>query len=822
MKEYNPSLTTRVYANDGRMIGEFFIERRVVVPLSAMPEHLIQAFLSAEDAKFFSHEGLDYSSIFRAFYKNLKARRITQGASTITQQVAKNFFLSSERKFSRKIREAVMAYRIEKHFTKDEILHLYLNHIYFGNGSYGVQAASKTYFGKDVSEVTVAEAALLAGLPKAPSRYSPYANLEGALKRQGFVVSRMLEEGYITKEEALFAKEEPIILMPKKPGNLWVGPYFTEHVRRRIEEEYGQNVLYRGGLEIYTTLDIRLQQLANDAVRHGLISHDKRQGYRGPKATLIGEESIWAFIEENSKVLKKVPARKGEVYSGVITDISPGRSPLTVDIGGITGRIRSRDIKWTELYNPTGYHDQAQKIPLLSNFHVGDIIDVTATRLPAAEGGEGRFNLYQEPIAQASFLAMDPATGHVLAMVGGYDFSKSEYNRAIQAHRQPGSAFKPFIYTAAIDKGYTTATIVIDSPLIFEEEVEETELTEEDLQLKSVEEEEGAPADGEEEPPEPLIQKWKPRNFGEKFHGPTTIRQALTKSRNVVTIKVLRDIGVSRAVNYAQKMGIKSPLARDLSLALGSSSVTLLELTNAYATLANLGRRPEPVFITRTTDKDGNVIGEKGPKSEEVISPATAYIMTSLLKGVVDSGTGWRARALKRPSAGKTGTTNNLNDAWYLGFTPDLVAGAWIGYDEERPLGNHETGSRAAAPIWVRFMKGAIKGTPARNFPIPEGVEFAKIDPASGLLATSDTAEPLFEVFKVGTKPRAMSPPKIPRSQGDFLMLDAEKPLEAPEQESEEWLPGESDGALPETGPFEENEKMPPERYPLEGLPALP
>lgn len=781
LEDYTPNLTTRVFADDGQMIAEFFIERRIVVPLKRMPEHLKHAFLAAEDSKFYAHEGLDYPGILRAFSKNLKARRIVQGGSTITQQVAKSFFLSPERTITRKIKEAFMASRIEKHLTKDEILHLYLNQIYFGHGSYGVQAASASYFNKDVSELTVGESALLAALPKAPNRYSPYVNPIGAKRRQEFVLSRMQEEGYLPKQTILKAKNEPLLLKSRTFGNLWVAPYFTEHVRRYIESAYGNSTLYKGGLNIYTTLNVELQKAANEAVRFGVESHDKRRGYKGPLHYLTTPNEVQAFTDSVEMGFWKTGPLKDIIYHGVIDAAETEDGSFNVKLGARMGVISKRDIAWASLYNPKGTPNGAKKVKLKKILLPGAVIEVKVKKLPAKEDEPIRLTLAQEPQAQAALLAMESRTGNIVAMVGGYDFSKSEYNRAIQAKRQPGSAFKPIIYSAAIDKGYTAATIVLDNPLIFEEKIAREKENEKEIILDEFGEEiviilyeESTEYDPIEIDDGPLIKTWRPRNFGEKFYGPTTIREAITKSRNVVTVKVLRDIGVGRAIRTARKLGIEAPLARDLSLALGSSSVSLLEITGAFATFANMGNRPKPIFITRIVDKNGIVLEENKPVSVPAISPQTAYITTSLLKGVVEHGTGWRAKKLKRPAAGKTGTTNNLNDAWFVGYIPELVAGVWIGYDIEKPLGRNETGSKAAAPIWVRFMKKAAKDIPVTDFPIPDGVEFAKIDPKTGLLANSQTEEPFFEVFKIGTKPTESAPEKtVTKIPSDFMMLDA-------------------------------------------------
>jgi penicillin-binding protein 1A len=552
-----------------------------------------------------------------------------------------------------------------------------MNQIYLGNGAYGVQAAAENYFGKNVEELSVAESALFAGLPKAPSRYSPYTNPELAKKRHEFVLTRMLEEGYITREQADEALNEPLGLKPKAIRSLWVGPYFTEHIRRYIEEKYGEDLLYKGGLHVYTTMDVELQKAANKAVDYGLRAHDKRRGYRGPVMTLTSKYDIESFREEGAKKLLERPLEVGKIYRAVITGLNWEDKSLTVGLGNYQGFITRPDMAWARLYNPTHDPDGAVKVALESIFNIGDLVEVRVKALPEDESDPIPLRLEQGPL---------------------------------------GSAFKPIIYTAALDKDYTPASIVIDSPLVFEEVVEV---------------EGGDGGEGVKEA-ETLTETWKPRNYGEKFHGPTTVRTGITKSRNVVTIKILRDIGVSHAISYARKLGIESPLAEDLSLALGSSVVSLLEITKAFSTFATMGLRAEPIFITKIIDRTGNVLEENIPTSEAALSPETSYIMTDLLQGVVEDGTGWRAKALKRPAAGKTGTTNNLNDAWFIGFVPGLAAGVWIGYDSEKPLGEKETGAKTASPMWVKFMKEAIKGRPVRNFPIPDGVEFAKIDPETG------------------------------------------------------------------------------------------
>jgi penicillin-binding protein 1A len=743
LRDYNPNLVTTVYSDDLKVIGEFYLERRVVVPIAKVPRHVIDAFVSAEDSNFFKHEGISYSSIFRALYKNLMAGRIVQGGSTITQQVAKSFFLSSERTLSRKAREAILAYRMESYLTKEEILNLYLNQIYFGNGAYGIQSAAETYFGKDVSDLSLSEGALLAGLPKAPSKYSPYANPDLARHRQGYILSRMLEEGLLTKDSYDKALKEQLSIRHKKTDSLWVGPYFTEHVRRYIEEKYGADALYKKGLKVYTTLNVDMQKAANTAIAEGLREYDKRRGFKGPVASLKTPEAVEAFLADAEKRAQAEPIAEGRLLKAVVTSINLKESSVSVLVGARTGIIRAKDLDWARLlYNPTKDPDAGRPEALKRILQKNDVIDVRVKAMPLAKDAPLELMLEQEPSAEASFIAMETETGSVKAMTGGSDFSKTQFNRATQALRQPGSAFKPIIYAAAIDKGYTASTVVVDSPLVFEEAMKE--------------------------------EKWRPRNYDEQFYGPTTLRDALARSRNIITIKVLKHIGVQHAISYARLLGIETPLAEDLSLALGSSAVTLIDMTKAFATFPNLGKRPEPVFIRMITDRDGTVLEENLPSLTTVLSPETSYVMTSLLQGVVERGTAMRARALDRPAAGKTGTTNNLNDAWFIGYVPGMVAGAWLGYDSEAVLGKGETGARAALPIWLKFMKEYVEGRPVQAFDIPEGIEFTKIDPVTGLLAGPQTEGAVFEAFKAGTSPVVVSSTMPKAGSSDFILIDAD------------------------------------------------
>lgn len=609
LKDYRPSIATRVYADNNELIDEFFLEDRKIIKVTDLPKYVVQAFVAAEDSRFFEHKGLDFQGISRAFFKNLRAGRIVQGGSTITQQVARALYLSPEKRYVRKIKEAFLAYKIDHYLTKEEILNLYLNHIYLGHGTYGVEAAAQGYFGKSARHLTLPEAAILAGLPKAPSAYSPFTHFDKARQRQAYVLERMEEDGYITKQDRERALNTKLPLRSVKPREK-VAPYFIEHIRRYIVEKYGSDVLYKEGLEVYTTLNIEAQKAARDAVERGLSELEERQGY---------------------------------------------------DRG----------------------------------------------------------------LVQGALVAMDVKTGAVKAMVGGRAFSKSEFNRATQSRRQPGSAFKPFIYTAAFDKGLTPSTRFVDDPIQFPD-------------------------------PSKPGGVWQPKNFDGKFNGPTTLRNAIVQSRNIITIKVLRDIGVDYAVSYANVMGITSPLSRNLSLALGSSGVTLMEMVRGFGVLANQGKRVTPYFITKIVDRTGHVFEENQPKVEQVIDSRIAFISSYIMQDVVESGTGRRVKSIGRPVAGKTGTTNDVRDAWFLGFTPSLITGVWVGFDQERSLGQQEVGGRAAAPIWLYFMSQALSRTPIETFPVPEGIVFVKVDPKTGAPFSGRGA--IYESFLEGTTPPGAVP----------------------------------------------------------------
>ena len=719
LKDYRPPVITTVYSDDNRKIAEFSKERRIVIPLSQMPEMLKKAFIAAEDARFYKHKGIDILSIIRAFFKNIEAGTIVQGGSTITQQVTKSFFLTPERSYTRKIKEAILAYRIDKKFAKNEILFLYLNQIYLGHGAYGVEAASENYFEKSTQELNLAEYAILAGLPQAPSRYSPFRYPERAKQRQIYVLNRMVEEGFITNIQATEAINKELDIKPRKNWYIEEVPVYTEHIRRYIAKKYGADILYKEGLKIYAAVNIEMQKIARGEIEKGLYALDKRQGYRGPMKHLQPEE-IESFSKELQIELGKAPLEEGKITEGAVIEVNNKTNTVVVRIGNTLGIIKIEDMRWARKPDPKIAYFEARVQHVGEVLSVGDVI-LVKVKNKIFNTNRWWLDLEQVPRVQAALLCIESETGNVKVMVGGKDFRESQFNRAIQSRRQPGSAFKPIIYAAALDKGYTPATMIIDSPIVYQD-------TEHDF-------------------------TWKPRNYKEKFYGPTLFRNALAKSRNVVTIKILKAIGIDYAIDYATKLGITSKLNRDLSIALGSSGVSLLELVGAYSVFNNLGYLLSPVFITKIVDRDGNVIEESSPVREKVIEKNTAYITTNLLEGVVKHGTGHRVRALNRPVAGKTGTTNNLHDAWFVGYTPRYTTGTWVGFDDESSLGKSETGSRAASPIWLGFMQKVLAGKPVRVFQVPEGVVFSKIDAETGLLPIPESKKTIFECFKEGSVP---------------------------------------------------------------------
>jgi penicillin-binding protein 1A len=645
------------------------------------------------------------------------------------------------------LKEAILAYRIDKAISKEDILYLYLNQIYLGHGAYGVQAASENYFGKSVKDLNLAECSMLAGLPQAPSKYSPFRHPERAKQRQIYVLNRMVEEGHIDNIQATEAINTQLDIKPRR--NLYIEeiPSYTEHVRRYIENKYGTDALYTQGLQVYTAVNIEMQKIARQEIQKGLFELDKRSGFHGPLQHIKPEE-IESFSQTLQAELAKNPLSGGAVTKAVVIAVNDAKKKVTVRMGISQGVIAFKDMQWARKPDvELAYHEAKIRKPSEA-LAAGDVILVRVKKEKNEDNEPWPVDLEQMPVAQSALMCIETETGLVKAMVGGRDFKQTQFNRAIQSRRQPGSAFKPIIYAAALDKQsddperiYTPATVIVDSAIVFKDE--ERDFT------------------------------WKPKNYKKTFYGPTLFRKALTKSRNLVTIKILQDIGVDYAIEYATKLGIDSKLSRDLSIALGSSGISLLELLRAYSVFANQGYLVEPVFVLKVTDRHGNVLEEMAPERKKVIEKNTAYIMTSLLEGVVKHGTGWRVRELKRPVAGKTGTTNNLFDAWFVGYTPQFITGVWVGLDEEAPLGKGETGSRAASPIWLGFMQRVLENEPVKVFQAPEGIVFAKIDADTGLLPVPESKDVIFECFKEGTVPtKSTKRPNEVREVEDLFKKD--------------------------------------------------
>jgi penicillin-binding protein 1A len=702
LKNYHPPLVTSVYSADGEMISEFFIERRYLVPLSELPPHLIKAFIAAEDTRFYEHGGVDLIGIFRAMLKNIQAGEIVQGGSTITQQVVKSLLLTPERTMMRKVKEAVLAHRIDNSLSKNEILYLYLNQIYFGAGAWGVEAAARAYFDKHASELDLSEAALLAGLPKAPTRFSPIRHFSVARERQRYVLQRMADSEFITIDEARKALSKPLQIVKPKRWALKEMDSFTEEVRRQAETRFGRDMLYREGLIIQTTLDLKAQRIAEKALDQGIRELDKRhKQYRGLHVSVPPDDwpSTLRILGQSNGALEE-----GKVVAGLVKGFDSKSKTISVDLGTDRVLIPQSGWQWVQVSVK-----RAEKI-----FRTGDVLRVKLGKLEEKNTWTG--SVEQDPGMEGALMSISPATGRVICMVGGRNFEKSQFNRCTQAQRQPGSSFKPIIYAAALDKGYSEASILIDSPITYN-----------DHSLKG---------------------SWSPSNYDRQYWGPILLRKALINSRNVVTVKLLEAIGVNYTINYARQLGITSSLTPTLALALGASDVTLQELLTAYSTFPGLGERVEPYLIEKVLDRYGNLIEERQVKKEQAISAKTAYLMTDLLQGVVREGTGTKAKELNRPAAGKTGTTNELKDAWFIGYTPSVLTGVWVGYDDHTvSLGKGETGGHAACPIWVYFMKEYLQDKPIETFTIPDGIVFAKINGSSGAVAKSDEAGGVYAAF---------------------------------------------------------------------------
>jgi penicillin-binding protein 1A len=732
LQSYQPSLVTTVYADDRQPIGQFYIERRILTPLAEMPKSLTQAVIATEDVRFFEHPGLDYIGILRAAWTNVRhGGRKVEGASTITQQLARSLFLSSERSYDRKVRELILAYKMEAVSTKEQILETYLNQIYFGQGSYGVASAAQSYFGKDVRKLTLAESAFLAGLPKSPNRFSPFTAYERAKKRQEHVLSRMEDAGFITSAERERAAAE--VLNFHRPGSEHVAPYFVEYVRQLVMAKYGEAMVYKGGLQIYTTLNVAMQKAAESAFGAGVRELDKRQGWRGPRRTIdVGTlPAIGPFPGED-------PLKAGEIREGVVLRL--GKDHYVVQIGTLTGQLAFDDMAWAkrQLKGLEPGVDVVVNPNLKQILKPGDVVEVAVKKIVK---DMVLLSLEQTPLVEGGLIAIDPGSGAIRAMVGGYDFLRSEYNRAVQAHRQPGSAFKPVIYATAMSQGMSPATQILDAPVVYEQEEED--------------------------------KIWKPENYGRKFHGMVTLREALTHSHNLATVRLLDKVGIRNVVDFARTVGVTSALPGDLSLGLGSSSIGLMELTSVYGVFLNKGTKVDPFPIQEVKDNTGQELERAEPQPREVMAKETAYLITNMMEDVVQKGTGQAAKILNRPIAGKTGTTNDYINAWFIGGTPNLVTGVYVGFDDRRSLGESETGARAALPIWIAFMKEALSRVPVVPFEVPEGVTFVKVDSSTGLLESdqdSEAQQGTVEMFARGSEPTQAAQRRLDPT--DFYKLD--------------------------------------------------
>ncbi len=676
LKKYRSLDGTKVYADDNTLIGEFKIDKGIYIPYSKFPPHLVNAVIAVEDSRFWSHKGLDYIGIARALIVDIMHASVKQGGSTITQQLAKIMFLSPEKTIARKVKEAHLAIKLEKELTKQEILELYLNKVYFGHGAYGVEMAARLYFGKSVTLITLPEAALLTGLIKAPNAFSPYNNLVKAKERQDVVFLRMESEGYITPSQRIEYKKQHIQLsslrMETEANN-----YFLEYIRQQIEQKYGEEMVYKRGLKVYTTIDRKAQVAAQKALREGLRDLDKRKGWRGP----VGHREI-KDLQQDVAQKTSFSASVGDISTATVLTVTPNEA--MVRTRGIIGKLALQDALWAAnvLDAKTEKAKTLPKLKLTDILKKGDVIYV---RVKSVSEKNISLSLEQEPLVEGAVVALEPETGYIKALVGGFSFSRSEFNRALLAKRQPGSAFKPIVYAVALQKGYSPESIITDEPVSFRWGAEE----------------------------------WKPENYDRKFYGSTTLRDALAHSRNIVTVKLVDSIGIDNVITFSKNAGIESNMPRDLTIALGSMSVSPLELTSAFSAFANSGKRFKPISIKYITDSKGSVLEENAPTGYELMSPIIASQITSMMKDVITYGTGMRAN-IGRAAAGKTGTTSDYKDAWFVGYTPQLIASVWIGYDDmKKSLGSAEVGGRAAAPVWANFMKNALADLPEADFEQP-------------------------------------------------------------------------------------------------------
>ena len=713
LKSYKPPVSSKVYSGNGELVADFSKEKRIFVPYNSIPQNVINSFLSSEDKNFFSHPGVDAKGVLRAMVNNIfniiSSKRL-EGASTITQQVAKNFLLTNEVSFNRKIKEAILAFRIERALSKERILELYLNQIYLGSGAYGVAAASLEYFDKSIKDLNYAEAALLAALPKAPSKYNPYRNIKLSIFRRNLVLKNLLDNEYIDLKLYQKLQNEKINLNKSKKVFLEDAQYYIEDVRKNVIDTFTYDKVYKQGFNINTPINLELQKIATQTLRNGLISYDKRKGWRGvltnKKYSKNWNDNLKKFNLENSINWELAIIRKLNKFSAEIETEK-----------NINGKIDFKDISWTK--------KEFNKL-----FNVGDIIYVKKIE-------SKNYSLKQLPLINGGIVVMDPYTGRVLALSGGFSFKKSEFNRATQALRQPGSAFKPFVYALALENNYTPSSIILDAPLVLDQG--------DDLKM------------------------WKPENYGKKFYGPSTLRIGLEKSRNLMTVRIAQDLGLTKIVNFSKNLGIYDNPEELLSISLGSAETTLLKLTSAYSTFINGGKLVDPILIDRIQDSEGKTIFNNDKRKcincdqisylsqdypslendyKQVFSPQTAYQMTSILEGVVKRGTGKKLKDLKLNIAGKTGTTNKNTDTWFIGFTSNLLIGVYVGSDNPTPLGRYETGSKTALPIFKDFIKKTVKKSEARPFKVAEGTIMMVVDPITGQKAKFTSKNTIIEVYK--------------------------------------------------------------------------
>lgn len=737
LAKYEPPITTRLYAGDGQLLMEYATEKRFFMPINKVPDKVKEAFISAEDKNFYKHSGIDYIGIVRAMVRNIAtigSGRRPSGASTITQQVAKNFLLSSEVSYKRKIKEAILSTRMESTFSKDHILELYLNEIYLGNRSYGVASAALNYFGKPLDDLELEEIAFLAALPKGPNNYNPKTKMAAAVGRRNWVIGRMLEEGYITEEEAEIAKEKPLVTVDRQNEFVKDAQYFSEEVRREITKSFGDDALYEGGLIVRTTVNPKLQEIATKIFKDELLKYDQRHGWRG------ATENI-ELTEDFTDKLKEIELPKGELptwQKAVVTKVGSKNADIQT-VEGDKGQIPLALLNWARKTLPKqGIGEIPKDVSKVLN--VGDVIYVEKASdetIKTSKLNKNAYHLRQIPDIEGGMVIMDPHTGKVLATVGGYDFRKSQFNRATQANRQTGSSFKPFVYMAALDNGYSPTDLILDAPFVLDQGA-------------------GLP-------------KWKPKNYSTRFYGLSTLRQGIEKSRNLMTVRLAQDVGMDKVSEYARKFGIVENLPHFLSMSLGAGESKLINVAKGYSMIVNGGKKIEPYFIEQVQDRYGNTIfkhdkrvcvdcnatvwenqpvPELSDDREQIVDPLSAYQMTSILEGTAIRGTAGRLRQLGRNLAGKTGTTNENKEAWFVGFSPDLVVALYLGFDEPRTLGRLETGASAALPVFQSFAKEAFADQPNLPFRIPKGIKLVRINYETGRPATPQDTSVIVEALK--------------------------------------------------------------------------